>query len=535
MYLIDFTLPALAAAGRVISPAEAGEWRGLLGRLGLRQVRDPGAADRAALKIEISFDRCPGGDLRGLFLGIRPFPLNRPVIFSSRTGQATALALTWLEQGGLLAAAAFNGEGALPGLEELWLFLHLSGRARWPEAPAVWPELRKLYQRLAGRSIPATKAVIGPAIFAVESGVHVDGLAKEPSLYEPFPPELVGAERYLVAGRHSSRSSVGRKSRMAGRPCPPEREAELLSLVQALALRRGRSLTDEEFEACLAGLGRRAMSRRTVRLVDTTLRDGEQSPGLAFSPETKVGLALLLEGAGVAQIEAGTPAMGDLEVSAVTAIKERCRRAVISTWNRMKPGDIVASCQCRPDIIHVCLPASERQLRQKLGLSLEEALSRLAECLDLVKSNGFEPSLGLEDVSRASPELLSAIITRLRDFRVERLRLSDTVGVMTPSRFSDLVRHLAPEGFCLEVHAHNDLGLAVANSFCAALAGADYVDTTLRGVGERAGNCAFQSFVRLAATSARLVTAVSQEEAAGVELAAEPLLGRENFFESLLH
>ncbi len=276
------------------------------------------------------------------------------------------------------------------------------------------------------------------------------------------------------------------------------------------------------------------MNLQQVHLVDTTLRDGEQSPGLAFSLKIKKRLAFILDRAGIYQIEVGAPVMGDKEIEAVLAIKAVCQRALVSTWNRLKLEDIEASFACRPDIIHLCLPVSEIHLQNKLNISWETALSSLITCLEAARRWGHEVSVGLEDVSRAESGRLLQVATALRELGVRRIRLSDTVGILTPGRLPTLLKKFVPNGFKVEFHAHNDLGLAEANSLRAALNGAEYIDTTLLGVGERAGNCGLANFIRLAEATRNLTLGVQLQDALAMEIEAAPILNREYFMDQLL-
>jgi homocitrate synthase NifV len=162
----------------------------------------------------------------------------------------------------------------------------------------------------------------------------------------------------------------------------------------------------------------------------------------------------------------------------------------------------------------------------KLGSSPEAALRRYVDCVRMAMDAGTEVTVGLEDVSRADPSFVMALAALLREEGVGRVRLSDTVGVLTPGRTQALVRQISGLGFAVEMHAHNDLGMAVANSLCAVLAGAVIVDTTLLGIGERAGNCPMGAFVR-AASRAGWATDVAPEGAARAEGEAMPLIRRD--------
>jgi homocitrate synthase NifV len=268
---------------------------------------------------------------------------------------------------------------------------------------------------------------------------------------------------------------------------------------------------------------------REVRLVDTTLRDGLQSPGLALSLENRVRLASALDRAGISRIEAGSPCMGEGEATAVRAVVEAVTRSEVSAWNRLRPEDVSASLGAGPDVIHICLPASERQLRSKLGIGWPRAEAVLESCLSLCRARGARFSVGLEDVSRAAPAHLERVMGRLLDLGAFEVRLADTVGVLTPLRTAALVTEFKSRGFTVGFHAHNDLGLAAANSLVAALSGADSVDVTLLGVGERAGNASLSGFLGLAGHSGSIYAAVRTADAVDLEEGFRPLLEREGF------
>ena len=231
-------------------------------------------------------------------------------------------------------------------------------------------------------------------------------------------------------------------------------------------------------------------------IVDTTLRDGEQSPGYALTKEQKIFIAQNLDEAGVFQIEAGIPALGNYEKETLCVISDICKKAKISAWNRLSEEDIRHSFDCRPDIIHISAPVSYAQIYTKLHKNKAWIQKQLMTCVELARSNGFEVTVGFEDASRADTTFLVGLTSALLEMGVKRVRIADTVGVLTPSRtykiISDLISYTGIE---IEMHAHNDLGMAVANSISAAHAGADYIDTTLFGIGERAGNCDMQKFI----------------------------------------
>lgn len=238
--------------------------------------------------------------------------------------------------------------------------------------------------------------------------------------------------------------------------------------------------------------------KRRLRLVDTTLRDGEQRAGLAFSVEQKIACALLMDQAGVDQIEAGIPAMCEEERAAIAAILRRRARARIATWNRMNESDIRASLSLGPDIIHIAVPVSDIQIRTKLRRTHEFVAEGMKRCIALAQSGGAEVSVGFEDASRGDLLFMTGLVRTAVSMGVPRIRYADTVGVAYPSKIQREAGALCGAGAVLECHAHDDLGMAVANSLQAAVSGAEYVDTTFFGIGERAGNCDFARFIRAA-------------------------------------
>jgi len=230
-------------------------------------------------------------------------------------------------------------------------------------------------------------------------------------------------------------------------------------------------------------------------IVDTTLRDGEQTAGIVFTVEDKVRLAALMDQCGIYQIEAGIPAVGHVEKEAITRILAIRKRAKISVWNRMTVEDIRHSIECCPDIIHIGAPVSYVQIYTKLKKNKQWLENELLKCVELARSAGFDVTVGFEDASRADISFMASLMKQLEAYGVLHVRFADTVGVLTPGRTADSIKTLLEyTGMAIEIHVHNDLGMAVANSLEAAKAGALYVDCTLKGIGERAGNCDFQKF-----------------------------------------
>jgi homocitrate synthase NifV len=227
-------------------------------------------------------------------------------------------------------------------------------------------------------------------------------------------------------------------------------------------------------------------------LVDTTLRDGEQAPGICFSAKQKLKIAALLDMYGIRQIEAGVPSAGEQEKETIAKIIENRKNAVISTWARLSPSDIRHAIDLCPDLIHVSIPVSHSHIYQKLRKDKDWIVEQLNNCLNMIGKSGIPLSVGFEDAFRAETEFMLTLAGILRDFGVKRIRIADTVGIATPGLCRVLVKTISEQldgKTELGIHTHNDLGMAAANTVESAKAGCLYADVTIGGIGERAGNC----------------------------------------------
>src|SRR5471030_1324406 len=233
-------------------------------------------------------------------------------------------------------------------------------------------------------------------------------------------------------------------------------------------------------------------------IVDTTLRDGEQSAGKAFSIDEKVNIAKYMDENNIYQIEAGIPVMGDLEKECIKRILASKKNSLISTWNRMNKKDIQHSIDCKPDLIHISVPTSDIQIYSNLGKDKKWIEDNLKECVYFAKDQGYEVTIGFEDASRADINYLIELCKIVQSMDVKRIRYADTVRILTPSIVKDAIKTIINNtGIEIEIHAHNDFGMAISVSLEAVKSGAKYVDCTLDGIGERAGNCNLQEFMRI--------------------------------------
>ena len=260
-----------------------------------------------------------------------------------------------------------------------------------------------------------------------------------------------------------------------------------------------------------------------VYIFDTTLRDGEQTPGVHFSPDQKVQIARELEAVGVDTIEAGFPASSPGDFDAVRRICEVIEHSEIATLSRCVEADIEsavsAMASARKPIVHVVLGASDIHLQAKLGLTRAEALRRVEKCVRFARDRAPVVQFSPEDATRAEGAFLRQMVLTAVDAGATRINIPDTVGFATPWEYAERIAEIVaavPEGVRIAAHCHDDLGLATANTLAAIHAGAREVQVTVNGIGERAGNTAFEEVAALLAMKNAGRTHIRLREIRGV-------------------
>jgi homocitrate synthase NifV len=235
---------------------------------------------------------------------------------------------------------------------------------------------------------------------------------------------------------------------------------------------------------------------RTVKFVDTTLRDGEQTAGVVFANHEKLEIARMLDELGIDQLEVGIPAMGGDEREAIKSIVKAGLSASIMAWNRANIEDIKESLDCGVDAVAISISTSDIHIKNKLKKSREWVLEQMAKCTEFAKSQGVYVSVNAEDASRTDMEFLVKFAREAKEAGADRLRFCDTLGILNPFKTARMVGELVEKtGIPVEMHTHNDLGMATANALAGLEAGATYVGVTVNGLGERAGNAPLEEVV----------------------------------------
>lgn len=285
-----------------------------------------------------------------------------------------------------------------------------------------------------------------------------------------------------------------------------------------------------------------------IRIFDTTLRDGEQSPGVSLTFDDKVEIARQLSLLGVDSIEAGFPASSDGEKKVVKEIVNQKLNTEICALSRCNKGDIDAAIETGVPAIHVFIPTSPVQMKYAVNLTPEQVLANAVESIEYVKKHGLICEFSPMDATRTQPAFLKQICKAAEKAGMDRLNVPDTVGIMIPRTMHKLIEDLKKTVKTpISVHCHDDFGMAVANSLAAVEAGAAQIHATINGLGERAGNASLEEVVmalhmiykmktgvntRLLYSTSRMVAALT-----GLQVQANKAIVGENAFahESGIH
>ncbi len=233
-----------------------------------------------------------------------------------------------------------------------------------------------------------------------------------------------------------------------------------------------------------------------LKIDDTTLRDGEQTAGVVFANTEKIRIAKLLDQVGVDQIEVGIPAMGGDEKKTITKIAALELNASILAWNRAVIEDVRESVECGVDAVAISIAVSEIHIHTKLKKDRQWVIDSIKRCVDFAKNKGLYVSVNAEDGSRAEIDFLIEFGQAAELAGADRLRFCDTIGVLDPFQTFKVIKNLKNHiGIEIEMHTHNDFGMATANALAGVKAGASWVNTTVNGLGERAGNAALEEIV----------------------------------------
>jgi isopropylmalate/homocitrate/citramalate synthase len=235
-----------------------------------------------------------------------------------------------------------------------------------------------------------------------------------------------------------------------------------------------------------------------IRFVDCTLRDGEQAPGVFFTLEEKLAIADLLDAAGVDVLDAGMPSVSKEERETLAALVAQKYRATIAATVRALRTDIDLALECGVPEVFLFMPVSPQHLKHKFGIDLRQAQRKIDAALGYAVEQGLRVNFVAEDTVRADPLQLAPVFDRVSEMGAASIIVCDTVGVMSPQTMGAYIRTLRDamkRSIAMGIHCHNDYGLATANTLAAIAADCTLVTSTVNGLGERAGNAAFEEVV----------------------------------------
>jgi methanogen homocitrate synthase len=233
-----------------------------------------------------------------------------------------------------------------------------------------------------------------------------------------------------------------------------------------------------------------------ITVYDTTLRDGEQTPGVCLRTPEKLQIAKKLDELGIHQIEAGFPVVSNEEKRSIKAIVKEDLDAQILVLSRTKKSDIDTAIDCDVDGIITFMGTSDLHLKHKIKMTREEILNVCMSSIEHAKDHGLFVAFSAEDATRTDLEFLKQLYKKADNYGVDRVHIADTVGAISPYGMDYLVKEIRPIVKAeIALHCHNDFGMALSNSIAGLLAGANAVSTTVNGIGERAGNCSLEELI----------------------------------------
>ncbi len=232
-----------------------------------------------------------------------------------------------------------------------------------------------------------------------------------------------------------------------------------------------------------------------IKVLDTTLRDGEQTPGVSLTPNEKLRIANKLDEIKVNYIEAGSAITSEGERQSIKEITHQGFNAEILSFSRPLTVDIDYCLECDVDGVNLVVPTSELHIKDKLKTDFDSLLELSNDAIDYCKDHGLIVEISAEDASRSDVDFLKSVLVNAIDHGVDRVCVCDTVGILTPDSSYELFSQLNDLPCSIACHCHNDFGLAVANTLSAIKGGATEIHTTINGIGERAGNTSFEECV----------------------------------------
>jgi len=238
------------------------------------------------------------------------------------------------------------------------------------------------------------------------------------------------------------------------------------------------------------------MDSKRIRIFDTTLRDGEQTPGVSLTPEEKVRIASQLDKLGVDAIEVGFPISSKGEADSVAAVSKAGLSCEVVALARASRADVDAAAKSEAHGVHIFIATSDLHLKHKLGMTREQVLERISDSISYAKERSLQVEFSAEDSTRTELEFLKQVYRTAERAGASRLNVPDTVGVSSPQKIGELVKELTSVvNVPISIHCHDDFGLAVANTLAAIQAGATQAHVTVNGIGERAGNASLEELI----------------------------------------